>query len=54
MCGFPAKLTPMSQQEIRSIVIAGGGILGANLAYQFARRGSAVTLVEKQRPAAGR
>jgi glycine/D-amino acid oxidase-like deaminating enzyme len=35
------------------VVIAGGGILGANLAYQLARRGAAVTLIEKQRPATG-
>ena len=37
----------------RRIVIAGGGMLGANLAYQLARRGASVTLVEKARPAAG-
>jgi glycine/D-amino acid oxidase-like deaminating enzyme len=35
------------------IVIAGGGILGANLAYQLARRGASVTVIEKQRPATG-
>src|SRR5262245_11733542 len=35
------------------IVIAGGGILGANLAYQLARRGAPVTVIEKQRPATG-
>jgi glycine/D-amino acid oxidase-like deaminating enzyme len=35
------------------IVIAGGGIIGANLAYQLARRGAAVTVIEKQRPATG-
>src|SRR6476661_8466561 len=35
------------------IVIAGGGIIGANLAYRFARRGAAVTLLERARPAAG-
>jgi glycine/D-amino acid oxidase-like deaminating enzyme len=35
------------------IVIAGGGIIGANLAYRLARRGAAVTLLERTRPAAG-
>lgn len=35
------------------IVIAGGGILGASLAYQLARRGAPVTLIEKQQPATG-
>jgi glycine/D-amino acid oxidase-like deaminating enzyme len=40
-------------QSRQRIVIAGGGMLGANIAYQLARRGAAVTLVEKARPAAG-
>jgi glycine/D-amino acid oxidase-like deaminating enzyme len=35
------------------IVIAGGGILGANLAYRLAKRGAAVTVVERSRPASG-
>src|SRR5438132_1509389 len=35
------------------IVIAGAGILGANLAYRLARRGAAVTVVERMKPAAG-
>lgn len=35
------------------IVIAGGGILGANLAYRLAKRGAAVTLLERRRPATG-
>jgi glycine/D-amino acid oxidase-like deaminating enzyme len=35
------------------IVIAGGGIIGANLAYRLAKRGASVTLVERARPAAG-
>jgi len=35
------------------VVIAGGGILGANIALQLARRGAAVTLVERARPATG-
>ena len=35
------------------VVIAGGGILGANIALQLARRGASVTLVERARPATG-
>jgi glycine/D-amino acid oxidase-like deaminating enzyme len=35
------------------IVIAGGGILGANIAYQLAKRGASVTLLEKAKPATG-
>src|SRR4029450_2220036 len=35
------------------IVIAGGGILGANIAHQLARRGASVTVLEKTRPATG-
>ena len=33
--------------------IAGGGIIGANLAYRLARRGASVTLVERATPASG-
>ena len=35
------------------IAIAGGGILGANIAYQLAKRGASVTLFEKSKPATG-
>jgi glycine/D-amino acid oxidase-like deaminating enzyme len=35
------------------IVVAGGGIIGASIAYHLAKRGAAVTLVEKLRPAGG-
>ena len=35
------------------VVIAGGGILGANIAYQLARRGAPVTLLDKAKPATG-
>jgi len=41
------------QSQIRNVVIAGGGIIGANLAYRFARRGAAVTLLERSKPGAG-
>ncbi len=35
------------------VVIAGGGVLGANIAYELARRGAAVTVVEKRGVATG-
>lgn len=35
------------------IVVAGGGIIGASIAYQLVKRGASVTLVEKTQPAAG-
>jgi glycine/D-amino acid oxidase-like deaminating enzyme len=35
------------------IVIAGGGILGANIAYQLAKRGASVTLLERSTPGGG-
>jgi glycine/D-amino acid oxidase-like deaminating enzyme len=35
------------------IVIAGGGILGAQVAYRLATRGASVTLLEREHPAAG-
>lgn len=34
------------------VVVAGGGIIGASIAYHLARRGAQVTLCEKARPAA--
>jgi len=37
----------------RRIVIAGGGILGANIAYRLAMRGADVTLLERSKPATG-
>ncbi len=37
----------------KRIVIAGGGIIGANLAYRFSKRGADVTLLERTGPAAG-
>jgi glycine/D-amino acid oxidase-like deaminating enzyme len=37
----------------RRVVIAGGGIIGANLAYRLAKRGASVTLLERTRPASG-
>jgi glycine/D-amino acid oxidase-like deaminating enzyme len=35
------------------VVIAGAGIIGASIAYHLARRGAAVTVLEKERPGAG-
>ncbi len=35
------------------VVVAGGGILGANIAYRLARRGADVTLLERSAPGTG-
>jgi glycine/D-amino acid oxidase-like deaminating enzyme len=37
----------------KKIVVAGGGIMGASIAYHLARRGARVTLLEKLRPGSG-
>jgi glycine/D-amino acid oxidase-like deaminating enzyme len=37
----------------RRIGVVGGGIIGASIAYHLARRGAAVTLFEKTKPASG-
>src|SRR4029079_4088438 len=39
--------------QARSIVVVGGGILGASAAYFLARGGARVTLLESRQPAAG-
>src|SRR5947199_101800 len=41
-----AGVPRMSGAAVDSGVIAGGGIIGANLAYRFAKRGASVTAVE--------
>jgi glycine/D-amino acid oxidase-like deaminating enzyme len=38
---------------MKRVVIAGGGIMGASIAWHLARRGAVVTLLEKTRPGAG-
>ena len=37
----------------QSVVVVGGGIIGASIAYHLVRRGAQVTLCEKAQPAAG-
>ena len=50
VAGVPGVQPPASRGRDR-VVIAGGGIMGANIAYALARRGAAVTLVERAAPA---
>jgi glycine/D-amino acid oxidase-like deaminating enzyme len=48
-----AAVRPASGAARQRITIAGGGIIGANLAYRLARRGAEVTLLERTRPGSG-
>jgi glycine/D-amino acid oxidase-like deaminating enzyme len=43
----------LSAAAEKKIVIAGGGIIGAQLAYRLAKRGANVMLLEKAKPASG-
>src|SRR6266511_416434 len=49
VAGLPTFQTTSSSR----IVIAGGGMIGANIAYQLAKRGASVTLLERSQPATG-
>src|SRR5438067_2482537 len=51
--GAAAAFARVSAAAPERIVIAGGGIIGANLAYRLSKRGAAVTLLERTRPASG-
>ena len=42
-----------AQTRTPRVVVAGGGIVGANIAYQLARRGAAVTVIDRDGPATG-
>ena len=52
IAGRPGLQPPATGGRDR-IVIAGGGIIGANLAYALARRGASVTVVERTAPGSG-
>jgi glycine/D-amino acid oxidase-like deaminating enzyme len=43
----------LEAQRPSRIVIAGAGIVGANIAYQLARRGAEVTVLERETPGSG-
>ena len=51
--GLAVAGVPRLSAATTRIVIAGGGIIGANLAYRLAKRGAAVTLLERTRPGSG-
>ncbi|MCC7031524.1 MAG: FAD-binding oxidoreductase [Acidobacteria bacterium] len=48
-----AGVPSLGAQAPRRVVVAGGGIIGANIACQLVTRGADVTLVERARPGAG-
>lgn len=52
VAGLPAMQLPATGGRDR-IVVAGGGIMGANIAYALARRGANVTVVERAAPGSG-
>jgi glycine/D-amino acid oxidase-like deaminating enzyme len=43
----------VAQTRTPRVVVAGAGIIGASIAYQLAKRGAAVTVVERATPAMG-
>jgi len=51
--GLAVAGVPSLAQAPRRVVVAGGGIIGANIAYQLVTRGAEVTLVERAQPGAG-
>lgn len=51
--GLAVAGIPSLAQAPRRVVVAGGGIIGANIAYQLVTRGAEVTLVERAQPGAG-
>jgi len=48
-----ARQARLSARAPGHVVIVGGGIIGASIAYHVARRGARVTVLEKAAPAAG-
>ncbi len=52
VAGVPGVQPPATRSGDR-VVIAGGGIMGANIAYALARRGATVTVCERTAPGSG-
>jgi glycine/D-amino acid oxidase-like deaminating enzyme len=48
-----AGVPSLQPAAARRVVVAGGGIIGASIAYHLVARGAEVTLVERARPGAG-
>jgi len=53
IAALPAWRGSAGSRRSDRVAVAGGGIVGASIAYHLARRGASVTLLEKEAPAAG-
>jgi glycine/D-amino acid oxidase-like deaminating enzyme len=47
---YSSKLAGLNRDHV---VVIGAGIIGSSIAYHLAKRGARVTLLERERPAAG-
>lgn len=53
LAGVAVAGVPTRGSQVRRVVVAGAGIIGANIAYQLVKRGAQVTIVERAQPGRG-
>ncbi|MCS5654718.1 MAG: FAD-dependent oxidoreductase, partial [Dehalococcoidia bacterium] len=46
-------MTPANSRKQPSVTVVGAGIVGSAIAYTLARRGAAVTVIDKGQPGGG-
>jgi glycine/D-amino acid oxidase-like deaminating enzyme len=51
--GIAVAGVPAAGSQVRRVVVAGAGIIGANIAYQLVTRGAQVTIVDRAQPGRG-